>query len=88
MITTATRTLAAQPARIGHRITRSSDAVRYMITGFVLLAISASSLFGAVTSWSQVDTSSIVGFRYVQVILAAAGCALVIGGLVQSRKQH
>lgn len=88
MITTAAHTLASEPTRTGHRITRPSEAVRFMIAGFVLLAVSVSSLFGDVTSWSQVDTSGLAGFHYVQVILAAAGCALVVGGIARSRKQR
>ena len=85
---TTTSTVQSESKHSGFRMTRPSDAVRYMIAGIVLLAVSVSSLFAAVTSWSDVDTSDFLGFHYVQVILAALGCAMVVSGIVQTRKQH
>ena len=87
-MTTTTRALPSEPMKHGSRFSRPSDAVRFVIAGFVLLAVSVSSLFEAVRSWSQIDTSGFVGYHYVQAIFAALGCALVVGGIVKSRTQR
>ena len=82
-MTTTTSTPKSEAIKTGFRISRPSEAVRFIIAGVVLLAVSVSSLFGAVTSWSQIDTSGFVGYHYVQAIIAALGCALVVGGIAQ-----
>ena len=83
---TTTSTLPSTAQRSAFRVSRPSDAVRYLIAGIALLFVSVSSLWGAVSSWSEVTTSGFLGYHYVQVIIAAFGCALVVGGIVKSRK--
>ena len=68
--------------------TRPSDTVRYVAAGIALLAVAVSSVVGAVTDWSQVATSGFVGNHYLQLIAAVLGCALVVGGILQGRRQR
>jgi len=83
---TTTSTLRAESKHPGFRIPRPSDAKRYMIAGIVLLVVAVSSLIGVVTDWSQVATPGFVDNHHLQIILATLGGALVIGGIVKSRR--
>ena len=87
-MTTTASTVSSESTGTEFREGRPSGAVRYLLGGFALLTFAVSSLLGAVTDWSQVDSAGFVGNHYMQLLLAGFGGAFMVTGIVKSRRRR
>jgi len=82
-------TTDSTPAAIASAATRSlslrkNAAMRMLVAGLIIVAAVGTQLFVALTNLADGEASGFPASYWLQIVLAVAGVAMVVGGIVKT----